>query len=60
LLVVITTWVARGNTPAEIAQILRLTKRRSIFHTDKARTKLGAVTRTKAAIKAASGKLIEP
>jgi DNA-binding NarL/FixJ family response regulator len=30
------------------------------FHTDNARGKLGAATRTEAAIKAASGKLIEP
>ena len=40
------TWVARGKTSAEIGQILGLTKR--------------TVTRTEAAIKAASGKLIEP
>jgi hypothetical protein len=30
------------------------------FHTDNARTKLGAATRTAAAIKAATGRLIEP
>jgi DNA-binding NarL/FixJ family response regulator len=54
------TWVARGKTSAEIAQILGLTKRTVDFHTDNARTKLGAATRTEAAIKAASGKLIEP
>jgi DNA-binding NarL/FixJ family response regulator len=54
------TWVARGKTSAEIAQILGLTKRTVDFHTDNARNKLGAATRTEAAIKAASGKLIEP
>jgi DNA-binding NarL/FixJ family response regulator len=54
------TWVARGKTSAEIAQILGLTKRTVDFHTDNARNKLGAATRTEAAIKAASGRLIEP
>src|ERR1700758_3338552 len=54
------TWVARGKTSAEIAQILGLTKRTVDFHTDNARGKLGAATRTEAAIKAAGGKLIEP
>jgi DNA-binding NarL/FixJ family response regulator len=54
------TWVARGKTSAEIAQILGLTKRTVDFHTDNARAKLGAATRTEAAIKAAAGRLIEP
>ena len=54
------TWAARGKTSAEIAQILGLTKRTVDFHTDNARTKLGAATRTEAAIKAATGHLIEP
>jgi DNA-binding response OmpR family regulator len=54
------TWVARGKTSAEIAQILGLTKRTIDFHIDNARTKLGAATRTQAAIKAATGRLIEP
>jgi DNA-binding response OmpR family regulator len=54
------TWVARGKTSAEIAQILRLTKRTVDFHIDNARTKLGAATRTQAVIKAATGRLIEP
>ncbi len=54
------TWVARGKTSAEIAQILGLTKRTVDFHTDNARGKLGAATRTEAAIKAARGRLIEP
>jgi DNA-binding response OmpR family regulator len=54
------TWVARGKTSVEIAQILGLTKRTVDFHTDNARGKLGAATRTEAAIKAATGRLIEP
>jgi DNA-binding response OmpR family regulator len=54
------TWVARGKTSAEIAQILGLTKRTVDFHIDNARTKLGAATRTQAVIKAATGRLIEP
>ena len=54
------TWVARGKTSAEIAQILALTKRTVDFHTDNARAKLGAATRTEAAIKAATARLIEP
>jgi DNA-binding response OmpR family regulator len=54
------TWVARGKTSAEIAQILGLTKRTIDFHLDNARAKLGAATRTEAVIKAATGRLIEP
>jgi DNA-binding response OmpR family regulator len=54
------TWVARGKTSADIAQILGLTKRTIDFHIDNARAKLGAATRTEAVLKAASGKLIEP
>ena len=54
------TWVARGKTSAEIAQILGLTKRTVDFHIDNARIKLGATTRTQAVIKAAAGRLIEP
>ena len=54
------TWAARGKTSAEIAQILKLTKRTVDFHIDNARIKLGAATRIEAAIKAASGRLIEP
>jgi DNA-binding response OmpR family regulator len=53
------TWVARGKTSVEIAQILGLTKRTVDFHLDNARIKLGATTRTQAAIKAATGRLIE-
>jgi DNA-binding NarL/FixJ family response regulator len=54
------TWVARGKTSAEIADLIGLTKRTVDFHLDNARVKLGAATRTEAAIKAAIGKLIEP
>src|SRR5271169_4163753 len=54
------TWVARGKTSAEIAQILGLSKRTIDFHIDNARSKLGAATRVEAAIKAATGRLIEP
>jgi DNA-binding response OmpR family regulator len=54
------TWVARGKTSLEIAQIIGLTKRTVDFHIDNARTKLGAATRTEAVIKATTGRLIEP
>jgi len=54
------TWVARGKTSMEIARILGLTKRTVDFHTDNARTKLGAATRSEAVIKATTGRLIEP
>jgi DNA-binding response OmpR family regulator len=54
------TWVARGKTSLEIAQIIGLTKRTVDFHIDNARTKLSAATRTEAVIKATTGRLIEP
>jgi len=54
------TWAARGKTSAEIAKILGLAKRTVDFHIDNARIKLGVATRTQAAIKAVTGKLIEP
>jgi len=54
------TWVARGKTSAEIADLIGLAKRTVDFHLDNARIKLGAATRTEAAIKATIGKLIEP
>jgi DNA-binding NarL/FixJ family response regulator len=54
------TWVARGKTSAEIAGLIGLSKRTVDFHLDNARIKLGATTRTQAAIKAAIGRLIEP
>jgi len=54
------TLAARGKTSAEIAQILDLAKRTVDFHIDNARIKLGAATRIEAAIKATTGRLIEP
>jgi DNA-binding NarL/FixJ family response regulator len=54
------TWVARGKTSAEIARKLHMSKRTVDFHLDNARIKLGAATRTEAAIKAAAGGLIKP
>jgi DNA-binding NarL/FixJ family response regulator len=54
------TWVARGKTSAQIAKITGLAKRTIDFHLDNARIKLGAATRTEAAIKAAASNLIEP
>jgi len=53
------TWVARGKTSAEIAQILGLSKRTIDFHVENARTKLSATTRIEAAVKAATGRLID-
>ena len=49
-----------GKTSIEIAQILALTKRTVDFHIDNARNKLGVATRTQAAIRAATGRLIDP
>jgi DNA-binding response OmpR family regulator len=54
------TWVARGKTSLEISTILKLSKRTVDFHIDNARNKLGVSTRTEAAIKAVTGRLIEP
>ena len=54
------TWVARGKTSAQIADLVGLSKRTVEFHLDNARIKLDAATRTQAAVKAAIGKLIEP
>jgi DNA-binding NarL/FixJ family response regulator len=54
------TWVARGKTSVEIAKIIGLAKRTVDFHLDGARVKLGATTRTEAALKAAIGRLIQP
>ena len=54
------TWAARGKTSSEIAQILGLSKRTVDFHIDNARSKLGVATRTQAAIKATTGRLIAP
>jgi DNA-binding NarL/FixJ family response regulator len=54
------TWVARGKTSIEIAKILSLSKRTVDFHVDNARNKLGVSSRTEAAIKAVTGRLIDP
>jgi DNA-binding response OmpR family regulator len=54
------TWAARGKTSAEIAKLLGLSKRTIDFHIENARTKLGVSTRIQAAVKAATGRLIEP
>ena len=54
------TWAARGKTSAEISKILGLAKRTVDFHIDNARDKLGVSTRVQAAIKATTGRLIEP
>jgi DNA-binding NarL/FixJ family response regulator len=56
----ILTWVARGKTSAQIARKFCLAKRTVDFHIDNARIKLGAATRTEAAIKATTAGLIRP
>ena len=54
------TWSARGKTSGDIASILGLAKRTVDFHVDNARAKLGVATRIEAAVKAATGGMIEP
>jgi DNA-binding response OmpR family regulator len=54
------TWAARGKTSADIAQLIGLSKRTVDFHIENARDKLGVSTRIQAAVKAATGGLIEP
>lgn len=54
------TWVARGKTSADIAELLKLSKRTVEFHIENARSKLSAGSRTEAVVKAAAGRLIEP
>jgi DNA-binding NarL/FixJ family response regulator len=54
------TWAARGKTSAEIAQIIGTSKRNVDFHIETACRKLNVVTRVQAAVKALSGRLIEP
>ncbi len=54
------TWAARGKTSAEIAQLIGLSKRTVDFHIENAREKLGVSTRIQAAVKATTGRLIEP
>ena len=53
------TWVARGKTSAQIAEMLTMPKRTVDFHLDNARLKLGAATRTEAVFKAARARLIK-
>jgi DNA-binding NarL/FixJ family response regulator len=53
------TWVARGRKSIEIARKLRLSKRTVDFHIDNAREKLGAATRTEAAIKAVASGIVK-
>jgi len=53
------TWSARGKTSGEIAAILGLTKRTVDFHVENARHKLGVATRIEAAVKAATGGIID-
>jgi DNA-binding NarL/FixJ family response regulator len=54
------TWSARGKTSPEIAAILSLSKRTVNFHIENACRKLNVSTRTEAAAKATSGRLIDP
>jgi len=54
------TWAARGKTSAEIAQIIGSIKRNVDFHIETACRKLNVATRVQAAVKAATGGLIEP
>jgi DNA-binding CsgD family transcriptional regulator len=54
------TWSARGKTSSEIAVILGLSKRTVDFHIENACRKLNVATRIEAAVKASSGRLIEP
>jgi DNA-binding response OmpR family regulator len=54
------TWAARGKTSAEIAQIIGTSKRNVDFHIENACRKLNVATRVQAAVKAVSGRLIEP
>ncbi len=54
------TWSARGKTSSEIAVILGLSKRTVDFHIENACRKLNVATRIEAAVKATSGRLIDP
>ncbi|MFI4889511.1 MAG: response regulator [Steroidobacterales bacterium] len=53
-------WSARGKTSAEIALIMGLSKRTVDFHVENACRKLNVATRIEAAVKATSGRLIDP
>ena len=54
------TWAARGKTSVEISQIVGTSKRNVDFHIESACRKLNVATRMQAAVKAVSGRLIEP
>ncbi|MGA8169333.1 MAG: response regulator transcription factor [Methylocystis sp.] len=54
------TWVARGKTRDEIAEIMCISKRTVEFHIDNAQTKLGVQSRVEAAVKATILGLIDP
>jgi DNA-binding response OmpR family regulator len=54
------TWSARGKTSTEIAQIIGTIKRNVDFHIETACRKLNVSTRIQAAVKAASGGIIDP
>jgi DNA-binding NarL/FixJ family response regulator len=54
------TWVARGKTRDEIAEIMCIAKRTVEFHIDNAQSKLGVHTRVEAAVKATILGLINP
>jgi DNA-binding CsgD family transcriptional regulator len=54
------TWAARGKSSREIAQIVGTSKRNVDFHIETACRKLDVVTRVQAAVKAVSGRLIDP
>lgn len=54
------TWVARGKTRDEIAEIMNIAKRTVEFHIDNAQTKLDVQSRVEAAVKATILGLIDP
>ena len=54
------TWAARGKSSIEIAQIIATSKRNVDFHIETACRKLDVATRVQAAVKAVSGRLIDP
>lgn len=54
------TWAARGKSSTEIAQIVGTSKRNVDFHIETACRKLDVATRVQAAVKAVSGRLIDP
>jgi len=54
------TWVARGKTRDEIAEIMCIARRTVEFHIDNAQSKLGVQSRVEAAVKATILGLIDP